>query len=616
MMKQTLLKTIVLGLMAMVGVNAWGQTTLVVKDQASYAASGKSTTVTYADGSKTVAYTDQNDGIWYLGTYNLATITSIDIIGAAFVSNGETKAQLRIAYLPEGTVTNLNSAGISAQSGNIRADGAKLARITAVTTPTTIGDGKNATHYEGANFTITSSGVSQNGSYSGTCTIEEGSNTFGLQKTKGIYQLFLYGNAQSRRLAIDKVTIHFVGENKSTEETVSYWPTMDTYVRSDNSTARGSETTMEIKNYTDATDDTKNRYFYGLMSFGIDGNINKVKSATLRLVTEQKKDESTHYIYDFSNQSISSSTIYSNVSEAIGGITMPGDAVANFTIAGQNNKAVDKDNDITSTDVAAWTNSILLTDYVKSLSANNFNLLIAKGNNANNSSKFFTSDVSSDITNSQSITLTNFTANNVKPKLTVVYDYAPSKSYTLTVTDAGAATLMLPYPTTIPTGVTCYTLSYSSGDEVTATPVSTTLPANTPVLVIAKENDYTFNATSDVETLKTAASGVLTGVCAETIVPADNYILTKHGDAVGFRMADGSTNKVQAYRAYMTASYAAGAREFLGIDFDGDVTAINAVEKKTVTDDGEVYNLQGVRMTGGNLPKGIYVKNGKKFVIK
>ncbi len=29
-----------------------------------------------------------------------------------------------------------------------------------------------------------------------------------------------------------------------------------------------------------------------------------------------------------------------------------------------------------------------------------------------------------------------------------------------------------------------------------------------------------------------------------------------------------------------------------------------------------IYNLQGARMNGNNLPAGIYVKNGKKFVVK
>lgn len=31
---------------------------------------------------------------------------------------------------------------------------------------------------------------------------------------------------------------------------------------------------------------------------------------------------------------------------------------------------------------------------------------------------------------------------------------------------------------------------------------------------------------------------------------------------------------------------------------------------------GNVYNMMGMKMNAGNLPAGIYVKNGKKFVVK
>lgn len=196
------------------------------------------------------------------------------------------------------------------------------------------------------------------------------------------------------------------------------------------------------------------------------------------------------------------------------------------------------------------------------------------------------------------------------------------EGYPLQVTSAGAATLMLPYASTIPTGVTCYTLSYTSGDDITATEVTGgTLSANTPVLVIANEGlYYMLNSTKATTATAFTASdthseGVLTGVYQETVVPANNFILTKHGDAVGFRKANGTNNKVKAYRAYMTATHA-GAPEFLGINFDGNVTAIDSVEKKAIVEDGEIYNLQGVRMNANNLPKGIYVKNGKKFVVK
>ena len=32
--------------------------------------------------------------------------------------------------------------------------------------------------------------------------------------------------------------------------------------------------------------------------------------------------------------------------------------------------------------------------------------------------------------------------------------------------------------------------------------------------------------------------------------------------------------------------------------------------------DGKVYNLQGIRMNATNLPTGIYIRNGKKFVVR
>ena len=46
----------------------------------------------------------------------------------------------------------------------------------------------------------------------------------------------------------------------------------------------------------------------------------------------------------------------------------------------------------------------------------------------------------------------------------------------------------------------------------------------------------------------------------------------------------------------------------------------SGVEKVSVnvpaSDNGKVYNLQGVQMNGNNLPAGVYVKNGKKFIVK
>ena len=45
-------------------------------------------------------------------------------------------------------------------------------------------------------------------------------------------------------------------------------------------------------------------------------------------------------------------------------------------------------------------------------------------------------------------------------------------------------------------------------------------------------------------------------------------------------------------------------------------TGISEVITEMVNASDAVYNLQGVRMNSKNLPAGIYVKNGKKFIVK
>ena len=67
---------------------------------------------------------------------------------------------------------------------------------------------------------------------------------------------------------------------------------------------------------------------------------------------------------------------------------------------------------------------------------------------------------------------------------------------------------------------------------------------------------------------------------------------------------------------YIQAPDMARLTDFLGLSFgDDDATAIEGVEAIEAENGAEVYNLQGVRVNG-TLQKGIYVKNGKKFIVK
>ena len=192
-------------------------------------------------------------------------------------------------------------------------------------------------------------------------------------------------------------------------------------------------------------------------------------------------------------------------------------------------------------------------------------------------------------------------------------DLKLTQAYTLPVSSYGASTLVLPFASTIPTGVTCYTLNYTAGNNsVKATEVNTTLAANTPVLVNANEGSYKFVSTAISGDAATGSApvtvGALTGVYTETTVPSGSYILwANESNPIGFYLANNNT--VAANRAYLTAD-GAGAN-MLNIVF-GEETGISTVTAQQ--NDGNIYNLQGRSISQPT--KGIYVKNGKKFLVK
>lgn len=78
---------------------------------------------------------------------------------------------------------------------------------------------------------------------------------------------------------------------------------------------------------------------------------------------------------------------------------------------------------------------------------------------------------------------------------------------------------------------------------------------------------------------------------------------------------DGSGNKTKGFRAYFAIPKSASASA-LRVVIDGTATSIKNIDSEVVESNAPVYNLQGQRVNGNNLTPGIYVKAGKKFVVK
>lgn len=72
---------------------------------------------------------------------------------------------------------------------------------------------------------------------------------------------------------------------------------------------------------------------------------------------------------------------------------------------------------------------------------------------------------------------------------------------------------------------------------------------------------------------------------------------------------------MKGFRAYFAIPTSVKASE-LRVVIDGTATSIKNIDSEVVESNAPVYNLQGQRVDGNNLTPGIYVKAGKKFVVK
>lgn len=391
--------------------------------------------------------------------------------------------------------------------------------------------------------------------------------------------------------------------------------TADTWIRSGNTTKHGSETTMELCVYTNESDASKNKTFLGLMSFQLPTDVTysnyTIKSAQLRLVTERVKGARGIKLYNYGT--FDENTIYANEESAVTEAINDDNLVASFDAKGSN-KAMSYDALPTEYQTAdAWTNNIDITSYVNSLSDNSFSLLFVK-DNSSESTKFYTRELTEDVVNSQDTSI-KFAAADLVPQLTIDYTLA---NYTLNVTDAGAATLVLPYEAQIPTGVKAYTLTYTSGNKATATEVTDVIPANTPVLVNATAGKYDFKATTKYTTKSDSpVSGCLYGAWAETEAPVGSYVLQNQSGTVAFYRVATAGIKISANQAYLLASGAQGAG-VMNVEFGG-ITGIKDVENADIesANHGAVYTIDGKKADNARLSKGqVYVTKGKAFLVK
>ena len=209
-----------------------------------------------------------------------------------------------------------------------------------------------------------------------------------------------------------------------------------------------------------------------------------------------------------------------------------------------------------------------------------------------------------------------FTMNDVKgtPKHPYIVDL-PAPVISTTSTE-GWATTCIPFNAEIPEGVTTYAASGIVDGELKVTALTECiLPKNTPVLV-KTNGQKSVEWLSRVATAAAPATNIFSGTDKSKVVEANSVLTLGHNKEtgeIGFWRYSGTS--IAANRAYI-ADIPAGSR---GVRIGCETTGVG--DAMHPNNNGEkinekVYDLTGRQLTGKPAARGIYVRLGKKVIIR
>ena len=164
-------------------------------------------------------------------------------------------------------------------------------------------------------------------------------------------------------------------------------------------------------------------------------------------------------------------------------------------------------------------------------------------------------------------------------------------------------------------GADVFTVNVEGENIVLNEVASKQVPANTGVLVKSTANAVTVTrlesapAIEGTNLLKPASEKMTEGFKFYKLA-YDNYT-EKTGLGFYWGAAEGGAFTVKPGLAYLAVPQAQAAN-VKGFSFDGTQTGINGVEATTAK--GAIYNLNGQRVEKAQ--RGIYIQNGKKFIVK
>lgn len=185
-----------------------------------------------------------------------------------------------------------------------------------------------------------------------------------------------------------------------------------------------------------------------------------------------------------------------------------------------------------------------------------------------------------------------------------------------TLNNKNYATYYLPFAAKAPDGVTAYAGTINNGNVQLTEYANGVIPANKGVVLVSDTKTtatFTLADASEVTEQKNDLTGVLTETGLSSVESSDQVrIFSKKDNVAGFYKPNSSITSLAANKAYIMAPANEGA---LVLNFaGGEVTGINQATINATEANAPIYDLTGRRVA--KAVKGIYVKNGKKFIVK
>jgi hypothetical protein len=226
------------------------------------------------------------------------------------------------------------------------------------------------------------------------------------------------------------------------------------------------------------------------------------------------------------------------------------------------------------------------------------------------------SDVHNVLYNESYSSLFTFTEVLDYPNKVTLAQIDPAKDELIYGIEGSIGTFSAPYATVLPTGVTAYYAQQTDGTNVLhLTPLNATtegIPANEGVILVggddAESKVRMIPATTEwVEAISDNAFSNTAAGSKE--MKTGYYVLARGEQGIGFYQATGILKPNKAYLSLDNTSNVAALRLVFGetTDLNSTVTIINP--------DAPIYDLSGRRVMQ-TVKGGVYIQNGKKFIVK